>query len=193
MRDQPLTATPCKDCRAEVERWMPVIGYEGLYEVSDHGRVRSLDRVVVGRDKVGNPHERIQPGRLMRLHPCAFGYLRVELRGLDGRAGRRSFAVHRLVLGAFVGPPLTDRHEVRHHPDPDPSNNHLANLRWGTHSENVRDTVNAGRFVSRHRNKTTCPKGHPYSGRNRRGERICHTCNRERQRIYKARQKVTSL
>ena len=46
--------------------------------------------------------------------------------------------VHRLVLEAFVGP-CPDGMECRHNTDPNPSNNNLDNLRWGTHSENERD------------------------------------------------------
>lgn len=186
---------PCKDCVAEGvttnrpaphqgERWLPIVGYEGLYEVSDRGRVRSLDRIIVGGDKAGNRRERVQRGRVLRQTVCSFGYRRQEL-VKDGR--RKSFAVHRLVAESFIGPAPSERHEVRHHPDPGPSNNQVSNLLWGTHSENVRDTVNGGRYVSRHRNKTGCPAGHPYSGTDVRGVRICHTCRREQQRAYRAR------
>lgn len=113
------------------ERWLPVIGYEGLYEVSDLGRVRSLDRLVGGPY---GPASRIFPGRVLALqinrgskgYPFVFLY----------REGRgQHCAVHILVLTAFDRPcpPGT---EALHGPG-GKSDASIANLRWGTRSENV--------------------------------------------------------
>jgi hypothetical protein len=119
------------------ERWLPVVGYEGLYEVSDQGRVQSLDR----RQVLG-AHSRFVPGRILRpqvvydskgRNPRSQFTLRK-----DGKS--RTFRVHTLVLTAFVGP-RPDGMLCRHWPDPDTSNNRLENLSWGTPAENMQDRL----------------------------------------------------
>lgn len=122
-----------------IEEWRPVVGYEGYYEVSNLGRVRSLVRMV--RNRWGLFPRR---GVVLKPGPTADGHLNVVL----CREGRRDTqSVHRLVLSAFVGP-CPPRHEGAHW-DRDPSNNHLSNLRWATKSQNYDDrrrhgTDNAG-------------------------------------------------
>lgn len=98
------------------EEWRAVVGFEGLYEVSDHGRVKSLRHVIP---------------RLLRA--SSDRYPKVNLHG----NGTRSVRVHILVLTAFVGP-APDGMECLH-ADDDGHNNCLTNLRWGTHSENGDD------------------------------------------------------
>ncbi|UCR74409.1 HNH endonuclease [Mycobacterium phage Ritam007] len=160
-----------------VEAWLPVVGYEGLYEVSDGGRVRSLDRQIEcdGRGR------RYMRGRVLSQSVMPNGYLKVGLPG--GNA-----LVHRLVLTAFVGA-CPDGMEGCHN-DGDRSNNRLDNLRWDSRTENNHDAV-------RHRTnwqskKTTCPKGHDYDGvfyrpSTRRPMRYCKTCRNERARARYAK------
>lgn len=102
----------------------------------------------------------------------------------DGKA--RRFAVHRLVLDAFVGPcpeglQACHGNNVKH-------DNRLANLRWDTHSENVYDQVRDG--VHNQARKTHCPQGHAYDMRNtyvgKNGGRSCRLCARDRARAAKA-------
>ncbi len=114
------------------EKWLPVVGYEGLYEVSDRGRVRSLDRI----DPLGRPRS----GRV--LIPTGLKHVHVTL-SVAGKKTQQ--AVHRLVLEAFAGP-CPEWHEALHGDD-DPKNNHLSNLRWGTRAENRADAVRNGRHV----------------------------------------------
>lgn len=102
--------------------WKPVPGYEGLYEVSDQGQVRTFRRGANGR--------LLKPGRMPS------GHLSVSL------GKRNSQCVHRLVLIAFVGPAL-DKYECLHI-NGDPSDNRLQNLRWGTRSENIKDKTRHG-------------------------------------------------
>jgi len=102
---------------AHGERWLPVVGFEGLYEVSDQGRVRLISGEV-------------STGRAVD----AKGYRCMVLRGPDGR---RSVRVHRLVLEAFVGP-CPEGMQTRHGPG-GPSDNRLVNLSWGTKRENNYD------------------------------------------------------
>ncbi len=164
--------------RSDVERWRPVVGYEGAYEVSDLGRVRSLDRVT--------DRGRKWRGRMMSPCPLQNDYVIVTL----WREGKqRSPLVHRLVLAAFVGP-APDGHEALHR-DGNRANNQLSNLAWGTHSENEYDKVSHG--THRQASKTHCPSGHPYSPENTipgRRHRMCRTCRREWGRIYAARRKA---
>ena len=107
-----------------VERWMPVRGFEGLYEVSDLGRVRSIDRIV--RCARGRGHRTI-PGRTLKVKTERRGYQVVALMPLSG--GYRYLSVHRLVLEAFVGTSPSDQHECRHG-NGAYGDNRLSNLSW---------------------------------------------------------------
>lgn len=128
-----------------MERWLPVVGHEGAYEVSDLGRVRSLDRVE-RYERIDQYSGRIitvcrqHKGRLLRPGPNDSGHLTVVL----GRGNTRQ--VHALVLEAFVGP-CPDGHECCHGDDV-PFHNALDNLRWGTRSDNLHDAVrNGGKLI----------------------------------------------
>lgn len=118
------------------ERWLPVKGYEGLYEVSDLGRFRNSKRM-----------------KLKKTTPDKFGYLQVRL-CKDGIPATK--LAHRLVLEAFVGP-CPEGMETRHL-DGDPTNNKVCNLAWGTVEENRWDTVKHGNHPNQKKKK--CPRGH---------------------------------
>ena len=168
------------------EEWRPVVGYEGLYEVSSAGNVRSLPRIVRQRDG-GQPVR----GRVLRQSLISgTGYPKVSL-SKDGRPSAK--AVHRLVALAFV-PGYEPGLEVCHF-DGDRQNNVASNLRWDTRSGNMRDMVRHGRNAMT--NRTHCPRGHEYSAENTKvyeGRRFCITCSRERgrkrQREYRARKRA---
>lgn len=116
------------------EKWLPVVGWEALYEVSDRGRVMTFTRGRRGR------HPRILRGTKNKG-----GYWIVALSENRTKGGRcESHFVHRLVLTAFVGarPPGC----LTRHLDGNPSNNRLDNLLWGTHAENHLDSVEHGTF-----------------------------------------------
>lgn len=149
------------------EEWRPVPGYDGVYEVSNLGNVRSWT------------HRK--RGAVMKQAFGTHGYLTVCVRGIDGRTRRST--VHTLVAAAFIGP-RPDGTETRHL-DGNPTNNHALNLAYGTHAENQLDSVRHGSHVNA--SKTYCPQGHPYSGDNLyvnpgSGRRRCRTCKRERER-----------
>src|SRR5262245_15574121 len=105
------------------ERWLPVPGWEALYEVSDLGQVRSMDRITVRSDGKAQPFR----GRVLRLLTRSLVYKAVFLHDRE-RIEQRS--VHHLVLEAFVGPRPSGM-EARHLND-DPSDNRLVNLAYGT-------------------------------------------------------------
>ena len=124
-----------------IERWLPVPvpEFAEVYQVSDLGRVRSLDRMV--RHSYGNL--RLQRGRLLSPVLGKAGYLQVTLRRNDGecRIGRTCH-IHVLVLGAFVGPRPPGQ-EGRHGPGGQ-RDNRLVNLCYGSRIENIMDKYRDG-------------------------------------------------
>ena len=117
------------------EEWKAVKGYEGLYEVSNLGNVRSLDHVWEG---VRNGVTILIPrkGKVLKLQQRQHGYLCVQLHGRGGHKTRgfKTMSVHRLVAEAFIPNPL-GLPEVNHL-DEDKTNNRVDNLEWCTHKEN---------------------------------------------------------
>ena len=109
----------------QVERWKPIPGYEGSYEVSNQGRVRSLQRII---QAPGGGVRKI-PARMMCLTPKRVAGDHVYLSATLSRSGKHArLYAHRLVLMAFTGVPKY-KAEVRHL-DGDTQNNCLGNLRW---------------------------------------------------------------
>src|SRR5690606_31514500 len=111
--------------RTDDERWLPISGFEGSSEVSDHGRVRSLDRAQVIDGRWG-PMTRNIKGRVLAPSAGRSGHLVVH-RWLHNEKHVRK--VHHLGLEAFVGPRGQGGECL--HKDGDPANNQLANLVWG--------------------------------------------------------------
>lgn len=151
------------------ERWVPVHGWAEFYEVSDLGRVRSLDRI----DTLG----RRKRGRILRLQKHPGGYRGVSFCG-NGVKDKRYF-VHRLVAAAFHGPPPDGYHAC--HGNGDPADNRASNLRWDTVSGNHLDKARHG--TNHNRNRTHCPRQHPLREPNltpsalSRGFRSCRACS----------------
>lgn len=111
------------DYTSEIWRPVAIPEYQDSYEVSDHGRVRS---VKFGKSK------------LLRPTVNRKGYYKVSL--FQPKTAVKSPGVHRLVALTFIGPPPTEKHEVAHN-DGVPSNNHVSNLRWATRRENHADMI----------------------------------------------------
>jgi len=117
------------------EDWRPVVGYEGLYEVSDHGRVRSLDRI----DTAG----RRLKGKI--LSQCLSGrkpdntYRVVKL---SDAPRSKTACVHVLVAEAFHGPRPEGFHAAHH--DGNREHNTAINIRWKTVSDNQLDRLRHG-------------------------------------------------
>ena len=114
------------------ETWRQIPGHPG-YEVSDHGRVRSVDRYV----ETTNGQRRFYRGKMLRPGRASNGYLTVALGAGNSRC------VHELVLLAFIGP--CPAGHLSYHEDDVRERNQLSNLRWGTPSENNKNVTRLGK------------------------------------------------
>lgn len=120
------------------EEWRPVVGYEGLYEVSNLGRVKALERSVKSHNQVCEFY-RTYPERLISMHRLDRNYYQVFI-CKDGVS--KGYLIHRLVAEAFIPNP-ENKPEVNHK-DRNPANNCVSNLEWVTKLENIRDAINKG-------------------------------------------------
>lgn len=132
------------------EVWKDIEGYEGIYQVSNLGRVRSLDRYTEQVGLQGCTFERFRRGTIIKQEPNKRGYLTVGLYDASVHKKRRLY-VHRLVAMAFVQGYKAGT-EVNHI-DEDVTNNRADNLEWITQIENLRygtrgQRVNKNRFKS---------------------------------------------
>lgn len=176
-----------------IENWRPIDGTDGMYEVSDQGRVRSLDRTITTSSGVTKRRTGVV---LVPFTGDAYGHQSVGL----GSFGRRY--VHQLVLEAFAGP--CPRGLECRHLDGDAANNALSNLQWGTASENQRDRIAHG--THHWARRTHCEHGHEFTPENtyvrvRTGpryvgsseSRVCRTCKRIQNRESKRRRRAQEL
>lgn len=120
------------------EIWVDIKGYEGRYQVSNLGRVRSLDRIILMR----NGAKRLQKGQLIKPTKDQYGYLKVHLSKNDKK---KMFRVHKLVAEHFIEKPegYEDGIWFVNRKDKDLNNNRVDNLYW------EKDTVslsNAGKI-----------------------------------------------
>lgn len=121
-----------------MEVWRDVVGYEGVYQVSNFGRVKRI------RSSSG-----AISGRILKQGVNRRGVRNVSL---SHESKPKTKTVHRLVALAFLGDPPTERHVVAHN-DGNPSNNRLTNLRWATHAENNFDQVEHGTQKGKNRGR----------------------------------------
>ncbi|MEE8810522.1 NUMOD4 motif-containing HNH endonuclease [Lactimicrobium sp.] len=124
----------------EKEIWKDIPGYEGRYQASTLGRIRSLTRKVNGKNHyTGKPFLRTAKGQILRPGQfCKNGHVSVVL----GNAACGS-PVHQLIMKTFVGP-CPDGTEVLHK-NGNPKDNRLCNLRYGTRTENILDVYRQGK------------------------------------------------
>jgi hypothetical protein len=150
------------------ERWLPVPDWEGWYECSDFGRVRSVPHDTDMGMRGGHV---LTPGTYRSGHKHVT-FTRVTAAGKE----RQTYQVHRLVMLVFAGG-CPEGLQVRHL-DGNPANNRLDNLAIGTAAENARDRDEVhGR--NHHANKTHCPQNHEYTEENTywyKGARQCRAC-----------------
>jgi hypothetical protein len=150
-----------------MEFWIPIPDNPG-YDASDEGRIRSW------RAWRGQPVPRILAGGLN-----TGGYIQFTINGRVCRA-------HQLVALAWLGP-CPEGQEVRHNNDVK-TDNHAANLEYGTRSQNQLDMVRNG--IHPQSSKTHCRAGHELSGDNLRlagRKRVCRACIAVNSALYRAR------
>lgn len=110
------------------EKWLPVDGYDGIYEVSTMGRIKTLQRTFY--DKKGN--ERIVKEKIRKPYTTWDGYLRISF---YGHGYQEKTTVHRAVAKAFI--PNPNNLPIVNHKDGNRKNNSLDNLEWVSESENT--------------------------------------------------------
>ena len=109
------------------EIWKDVVGHEGLCQVSNLGRVRTLPYEYPWRGTI-----RTNKGKILKPYSVRNNYKQVDIR-------HRAFYVHRLVAEAFI--PNPNHYRFVNHKDENPCNNAADNLEWCTHEYNVRYSI----------------------------------------------------
>lgn len=128
------------------EQWKDVVGFEGYYQVSNKGCVKSLDRII----KYSNGYLSNHKGRILKQEVSKNKYNRVTLSLKDYQ---KRYLTHRLVLTHFI--PNPEKKPCVNHKDGNGFNNNVTNLEWCTYSENERHSydvlkkVNANRKLSK--------------------------------------------
>lgn len=112
----------------QIEIWKPVIGYEDLYEVSSHGRIKSLSRFI---EKDNGTIQRFKE-KILKLQSDAYGYKVVALTK-DKKATNKKF--HRIIAEAFI--PNPDNLPEINHKNGIKSDNRIENLEWCTRRHNL--------------------------------------------------------
>jgi hypothetical protein len=126
-----------------MEEWKDILGYEGEYQVSNYGSVRSLDRYIKSKSKLDKEFVYFKRGKnlIPELGSLVYPYVVYYLK----KDGKRYYnKAHRLVAKAFISNP--ENKKVVNHIDSNPRNNHVDNLDWVTHSENAKHAYDNGRI-----------------------------------------------
>lgn len=124
---------------ANEEVWLPVVGWEKYYEVSNKGRVRSLGRSILKSNGYSDYIHRYKP-RLLKPSKNKNGYMEVKL---SKHSKSNSVKVHRLVAEAFIE--NTGNKPQVNHKNSDRADNNIHNLEWVTASENSIHAWNEGK------------------------------------------------
>lgn len=121
-----------------MEVWKDIKGYEGLYQISNLGNIKSVDRAVK-RVSWGKEHIVVFHGKILKPYISDRGYLRLMLskNGIE-----KAHKIHKLVAIAFVDNP--NGYKEVNHIDGNKLNNHVDNLEWCSRSQNIRHAISLG-------------------------------------------------
>jgi len=171
-----------------MEEWRPVKGYEGLYEVSNTGFVRSVDRISINKNGIR---------KKLKGKELFFTISKVDAKGHLPRARVQLWkdnkatlqAVHRLVAIAFI--PNPEGKETVNHKDGNPLNNSVENLEWASYSENQKHAYETGLMkIKRNyfpKNSRKVIAYHEITGE----EIICDSCHQMAERIGACHQRIS--
>ena len=124
------------------EIWKDITGYEGYYQISNIGRVKSLARPVYNKDGCV---QRYKPETIKKNKVTPDGYYHITL---SVNCINKTFRIHRLVAQEFI--PNPDNLPEVNHKDFDRKNNCVDNLEWCTHEDNVNSSVKEGHYSECH-------------------------------------------
>ena len=116
--------------------WKDVVGYEGIYEVSNTGEVRTKEGKITHTERHGN---RYWKQRILKQKTDKGGYKRVSL-WVDGK--ECTWLVHRIVANSFI--PKENGKIIINHKDGNPSNNFVDNIEWCNYYENNKHAIESG-------------------------------------------------
>ena len=138
------------------EIWKDIKGYEGMYQISNYGRIKSLERVFL-KFKRGRKEkmEVYLPEKIRSIGNNNKSYPKISL-WRNGKVDWR--LIHRLVAQHFIDNPMNYNQVL--HKDDNPRNYHWSNLEWGTQSKNIKDAVERGRWHIGAKNNKSKLKDH---------------------------------
>jgi hypothetical protein len=122
------------------ETWKDIVGYEGAYQISNLGRIKTLPRILIRRN--GSP-QTIKP-KIRKNTLGNNGYYTLTLQ-VDGKKIRTEY-IHQLLAKTFI--PNPENHPNVCHKNDIKTDNRLENLYWGTRKDNAEDSVRNGRHVN---------------------------------------------
>lgn len=121
------------------EQWKPVPGYEGYYEASTEGNIRSVERVIILKDRLGNPRPAVYKSKILKPYARTYKGRNIQPRlqiALSKDCKPKSRDIHRIVASTFIDNPLNL--DTVNHKDGNPFNNRVENLEWLSKADNNR-------------------------------------------------------
>lgn len=135
----------------EIEVWRNVIGWEGIYQISNFGRIKAIERFLIKNRRGGKNKMAVYQVEVLRtIKTNRKGYKTISL-WKEGFV--KHFTTHRLVAIHYIANP--NKYPQVLHKDDNPANPRWGNLFWGTQSQNIQDSVSKGRWrIGAKNNKT---------------------------------------
>jgi len=117
-----------------MEQWKDIEGYEGLYQISSYGRVKSLERTIIKKNKGGNYSEYRLKEKILKPHVISENDHHLQVKLYKDSVSEHKY-LHKLVAEAFISNP--NHYDAIHHIDHNPQNNRVENLIWMDEKEHA--------------------------------------------------------